>query len=344
MLQFRDFMEARRSLENYIDDLKHNLISYREYDFNDGEVTEIKKNKPLDERHRGEFSYHIIRNLITNYLKLCNKTNDSFSNNEVISEIKRLFPENGKSHAKQFDLIAKKKSQRADIYPKNTLKWATTFLNEFQLNISGEWREAVPIRFTRHYKTNLNNGTYLGQGRDPGIDKSITSYPEHEPTSMVYSSPMRRCLETSKEIWKDRKITTDDRLLEFDYGHAEGLYYDQLVAHYPEMSAGWKKGKDPRFPGGENTTDVFGRFTSFLEHLSEVITNHQIGPISIFTHNGVLRCLLGEAFGLDRKDWYKLIIPHGVPLEFLFRQNRFYPNISRSLWSEILKNIGYSTS
>jgi ribonuclease H / adenosylcobalamin/alpha-ribazole phosphatase len=343
-LQFRDFTEVRRSLENYIDDLENKVISYREYDFKVDEVVEIKKNKPLDKRHQGEYSYHIVRNIIANYLKLFNNKNESYSNNEIRTEIKRLFYESGDAHIKMFDMISKIKHQREDSFPEHTMKWVKTFLIDFQQKISMEWSEAVPVHFLRHYKTNLNNGSYLGQGRDPDIDKSITAYPRYEPTTMVYSSPMRRCLKTAAEIWKDSKIMTDDRLLEFDYGRAEAMHYDQLVTQYPEISTGWQKGEDPCFPEGENTADVFGRLTSFLDDLSNVIDNQHPDSISIVTHNGLLRCLLGNAFGLDQKDWYKLVISHGVQLDFLYWRNCFYPNIPRQLWGDILQNIGYLES
>ena len=62
--------------------------------------------------------------------------------------------------------------------------------------------------------------------------------------------------------------------------------------------------------------------------------------INIISHNGVLRCLLGNAIHLKMKDWYKLVIPHGVPLEFLYFRNNIYPNIPRILWSDILQNFG----
>ena len=155
---------------------------------------------------------------------------------------------------------------------------------------------------------------------------------------------MRRCLETTKAIWKSMQIITDDRLLEFNYGHAEGLHYDELVTKYPEILSGWEKGEDPRFPEGENTKDVFNRLTSFLEDLTKETNFQNTGPIYIVTHNGVLRCLLGNAFRLRQKDWYKLVIPHGVSLQFMFFQNHFHPNISRKLWADIMQNIGYSTA
>mgnify|MGYP003971826181 CR=1 FL=1 len=343
MLQFRDFMEVRRSLENYINDLNNNIISYREYDFNAADVLEIKKNRPLDERHQGEYSYHIVRNLIANYLKLCNNKNDSFTNSEIKAEIKRLFSIKGEFHAKKFDTISAIKFQRANTFPQDTVKWAKSFLNRFQKNIKLEWANAVTIYFIRHYQTNLNNGSYLGQSRDPSINKNITLHSKHDPVSMVYSSPLRRCLETTSVIYEDSKVITDDRLIEFDYGLAEGLQYDDLIVQFPEIPARWKQGEDPCFPEGENTSDVFNRISSFLTDLSTVIDNQKSGPISIVTHNGLLRCLLGNAIGLELKDWYKLVIPHGVQLEFLYYQDIYYPNIPRTVWAEILQNVGYTS-
>ncbi|MBT7901994.1 MAG: histidine phosphatase family protein [Candidatus Marinimicrobia bacterium] len=340
-LQFRDFVEVRRSMENYIDDLSNNVISYREYSFKNGKVTETKKSKSLDKRHRGEYAYHIIRNLIVNYLKLCSGKNKSYSNEQVETEIKRLLPETGGEHAKRFDTITRIKAKRKNDFPANTTEWTKTFLAEFQKGITNEWSEAMPIQFIRHYKTNLNDGTYLGQGRDPGIN-IINKQMHCNIIDKIYSSPLKRCIETVEYIFTDSEIITDERLFEFNYGKAEGLSYKQLVMEYPEVSVAWQNSKDPNFPEGENTKDVNKRLNSFLNDLSHIIINNPKVSIGVVTHNGILRCLLGNAFGLEMKEWYKLTIPHGVLLEFLFFQNRFYPNIPRTLWTNILQNIGYS--
>ena len=345
VLQFRDFMEVRRSLENYIDDLDSNVISYREYNFKSDEISEIKKKKPLDNRHCGEYSYHIIRNLVINYLKLCNNKNNSYSLNDVKKEIERIFSEKSDLYKKKFDMIATIKGKRETSFPENTIKWTKNFIIEFQQSIKEEWSNAIPINFVRHYQTKLNNGTFLGQGRNPGIDKSITFYPKYKPLSNIFSSPMRRCIETAKIFSKEFEIKTDDRLLEFNYGSAEGLNYDELATKYPEISSNWQRGKDPRFPDGENTLDVLNRLKSFLEDLAkEIDTSNSKVPKYIVTHNGILRCLLGNAFGLKQKEWYLLVIPHGIALEFLYHENHFHPNIPRKLLSEIMQNIGYSVA
>ena len=42
-LQFRDFSEARRSTQEYLNDISRNRISYREYNFKNKKI-ELKKN------------------------------------------------------------------------------------------------------------------------------------------------------------------------------------------------------------------------------------------------------------------------------------------------------------
>ena len=42
-LQFRDFSEARRSTQEYLEDLSKNKISYREYEFKNGKTETYKK-------------------------------------------------------------------------------------------------------------------------------------------------------------------------------------------------------------------------------------------------------------------------------------------------------------
>ena len=69
-LQPRDFLEARRGLTNYLEDLRVGKISMRKYLFERNGFQEIKKTYPLDKRHRGEFAYHIVRNLVLNAMKL----------------------------------------------------------------------------------------------------------------------------------------------------------------------------------------------------------------------------------------------------------------------------------
>ena len=338
-LQIRDFKEVRRGINNYIKDLEKKVISYREYNFNSGKIKQRKKFKPLDNRHVGEFCYHIFRNLTSNYLKLINRNNLFYTEEKIIEEIKRLF-QGETSYVKNFKTISSLKLDRSDHFPKGTLNVAKRFVADFEGRIFSEWDKAIPVYFFRHFKTKLNDGTFLGQKRNPGVILSKQQSIENYSIERIYSSPMRRCLETSKIIWRDVAPVIDERLVEINYGDAEGLTYKQLAELYPEMIAGWNKGIDLSFPNGENTKDVDERFESFLNHLKVDISNKNSKSIGVVTHNGILRCLIGKSFGLNQKEWFKLKIPHNTALEFLYFKNNFHPNIHRNLISKIFDRIG----
>ena len=193
-LQYRDFLEVRRSLNNYLEDLNNNSISYREYKFLNGQVKEVRKKFSIDSRHRGEFSYHIIHNLISNYLKLCLQKNMLFSKNEIISEIKRLFLISGDLHSKKYSDIFKVKLKMNIPFPTNTTQWTKNFIEQYQKSIKSEWSDAIKVRFYRHFKTKLNDKTYFGQGRDSGIDyDSLPTKSNMEVVSFYYHDIFKKC-------------------------------------------------------------------------------------------------------------------------------------------------------
>jgi len=230
--------------------------------------------------------------------------------------------------------------KRAISFPKDTIRWTKSFLNDFQRSITIEWGNATKIYFIRHFKTELNDGTFLGQARDPSIKRSNKAYLKPDSVSKLYSSPSKRTLETAKKLWKGIEVIEDNRLLEFDYGKAEGLSLDSFSEKYPEIILKWGKGKDTCFPNGESTRDVLERLLFFLNDLTVDIDNKKIGSIGVVTHNGVLRCLIGNTLGINKREWYKLVIPHGVPLEVMYWKKSLYLNIPRNLYSEIFYNFG----
>ena len=68
----------------------------------------------------------------------------------------------------------------------------------------------------------MNNGTFLGQNRNPDIDKSQIKIKRKLQCNKIYSSPLKRCYQSAKFISKS-KIIYDKNLLEINYGKIEGL-------------------------------------------------------------------------------------------------------------------------
>ena len=137
---------------------------------------------------------------------------------------------------------------------------------------------------------------------------------------------MKRAIETINVIVKNKKYFIDKDLLEIDYGKAEGLDFKGLKKKFPKITDMWQNGKDPSFPKGESHHDVNLRKKSFIKKIKKINFKYSC----VITHNVFIRCLIGESFNIDKKDWFKINIPHLFPLEFIVLNNELYPNIKRS--------------
>ena len=81
------------------------------------------------------------------------------------------------------------------------------------------------------------------------------------------------------------------------------MQYQEFGNRYPYMLSKWSNGEDPSFPNGENTNQVLSRLLSFLDETSKTLNKNNINSVSIFTHNGVLRCLI-LVFPIFEKNWF----------------------------------------
>ena len=74
-LQPGQFLQARRGVQNYLEDLECGFISYRQYEFTPQGYRQISMRQPMDERAQGEYAFHIVKHLLQNYSKLLNQNN-----------------------------------------------------------------------------------------------------------------------------------------------------------------------------------------------------------------------------------------------------------------------------
>ena len=339
-LQPRDFFEARRGIENYMKDILEGSISYRKYNFKKNLVLEEKLSQPLNERHRGEYAFHIVRNLVLNAMKLIKKKNSLFSEIEIERVIRDLLGEGSENHIEKFKIISKLKHNRNTQYPEWVIDWITDFVKEFQNCFLNLWNNAKTVYFVRHAETSLNDGTFLGTFRDPEVEAAFLPKSLELNIETVYSSPLRRCLQTARAFCPDIGVNESELLTEINYGSAEGMTFHEFYEKYPGIVSAWKKGEDPHFPGGgENSSRVFARGQKFLKTLS--INPHS--KILVVSHNVFLRCLIGDAHEIPFQDWFRLKIPHSVLFEFKILEGNYYPNIPRTLLGETFSNLQWET-
>jgi probable phosphoglycerate mutase len=144
------------------------------------------------------------------------------------------------------------------------------------------------IAFVRHGRTAVNcAGKFQGR-TDPPLDEvgreqaaRVAGAFASQPVARVVASPLQRAVETATTIAAGHglSVTTDDRLIELDYGDWD----ERGLADIPaDAWATWRA--DPTFapPGGESLVDVTKRVISFCTdqpHDELVVAVSHVSPI-----------------------------------------------------------------
>ena len=120
---------------------------------------------------------------------------------------------------------------------------------------------------------------------------------------LVYSSPLKRAIDTGKIVAGDVPMIIDDRLIEMDYGPYEGM---DLKNPAPEIITFFSDFvNNPAPEGMELLPDIVKRTGAFLEDIKDQIDNK---TVLISTHaiamKGILEYLTPESKG---SFWSKFI-------------------------------------
>ena len=137
-------------------------------------------------------------------------------------------------------------------------------------------------------------------------------------------------METAELLGLDIK-SYEHNLQEFNYGKAEGIYFEQLIKNYPSIQQSIDNNEDFTFPEGENYSDVFSRVNTYIQQ----IKNNSL----LITHQGPIRAVIGNFFDVPIHHWYKIVIPFGTQIELLKFNKEIYVNINRKLFKEIFSGF-----
>jgi broad specificity phosphatase PhoE len=116
------------------------------------------------------------------------------------------------------------------------------------------------------------------------------------------------------------------------------LNLKELSTKYPQIIKAWKKGLDLKFPKGESLTNVSIRLNKFINNQLIKKNIRNINSL-IFTHNVILRCLIGDIYKIKKKEWFKININYFDLLEFRIENNKLVSNIERVKYLSIFKNF-----
>jgi len=137
------------------------------------------------------------------------------------------------------------------------------------------------------------------------------------PFQALYSSPLKRALETARLIAEPLGLQPilDDRLLELDYGLWEGKTLAQIMDDHPKTFRAWEA--DPAQiapPGGETGLAAQRRIVSFLDALA---ARCPAGQVLVTFHKTVCRLAICHALGMAPSEYRRRLIVNNAALNII---------------------------
>lgn len=118
---------------------------------------------------------------------------------------------------------------------------------------------------------------------------------------LVFSSPLKRCTDTAKNIFPDKKIVVIPELSECNFGEFEGKTPDELIddMRYTDFI---RHGSPA--PGGESQEDFSRRVCAAFGRIVRDMMKSGVEETAVCTHGGVIMLLL-SVFGLPRANMFE---------------------------------------
>ena len=151
----------------------------------------------------------------------------------------------------------------------------------------------MKLTLIRHTSVDVPSGICYGKTDVPLAAtfrselESIRQKLTDDTFNAVFSSPLSRCTELAKELFPERQIWIDQRLIELDFGIWEMSEWNEIF----ESTEGKNWFADYAHsgcPGGESFTDLIKRGKTFIDDLKQTNFQHVV----VFTHAGVIRALM----------------------------------------------------
>ena len=181
--------------------------------------------------------------------------------------------------------------------------------------------DKIEILWIRHGMTAANKEhRYLGttdetlstEGAHRLIDQWKTKEDQLGHVDKVYSSPMKRCLETAQLLFEQgekKQIRVIPQWCEMDFGQFEYKNYRELNGN-PDYQAWIDSGGTIAFPGGETRAEFIKRSMEGFALLQEQLKKEPepVRRIACIVHGGTIMAVLSQLLG---GDYYDYQLPNG---------------------------------
>lgn len=168
------------------------------------------------------------------------------------------------------------------------------------------------IIVVRHGETDWNKeGRYQGDLDIPLNERGLRQAERlsqalaSERIDIIFSSPLRRALETAKAIAMRQKspLFVIDELKEISFGEWEGLLISEIKTRYRDVYEMWiREPEKVTIPSGESLSMVFSRVKLFLD---PVLERYKKETILIAGHGGVNKVIFCALLDLPLSCFWK---------------------------------------
>ena len=163
----------------------------------------------------------------------------------------------------------------------------------------------MDIYFFRHGQTRGNiEKRYVGS-----TDESITNEAVQKlnnvnspDVDIVYSSPLKRCIQTADIIFPNNKIIIINGIKETDFGDFEYKNYEELKNNQYYISWLESGGKIP-FPNGEDPKKFKIRCEKAFNKIIKDMIKNNYNKAAVVTHGGVIMAVFEKFYGGNFYDY-----------------------------------------
>ncbi len=176
----------------------------------------------------------------------------------------------------------------------------------------------IKLYFIRHLKTKGNyERKYIGRTDEELADVSSQEvWRDVQGDTPVFSSPMRRCLQTAQLITPEATPTIIEEFKEINFGDFENKCYEELKDN-PDYIRFIDSNGSGSIPNGEEATEFKKRCcVAFLQMIDLLIEKQQEEAL-IVCHGGTIMSIM-ERFDEDAKSFYDYQVKNGSGYEAEF--------------------------
>jgi probable phosphoglycerate mutase len=132
----------------------------------------------------------------------------------------------------------------------------------------------------------------------------LAAYLANEPLAAVWSSPLRRAVETAAPVAAAHgvEVVLDSDLAEFDRHSTSYIPIEELKAANDERWIAMVEGRHLELLEG---MDPVAFREGVIAGMERVVAAHAGGTVAVVCHGGVINTYIGHVLGIDRALWFE---------------------------------------